>query len=118
MDAHYKALAPSPFSGNINPQTVMLRPKVPLTEAQIAQARSMRKRNNQSDNEIAIAIGSDIQSTRECLMNMRTKHKRPERSSLNVRPDEADFFSNYGDPGDPMWLKMRKLREELEKYKK
>ena len=110
-----RSTPPAPNCGVVSPLTEVLRPPIGLSEDMADQARRLKRRHHTlTMAEIAVRLGGvPEEAVRQALATMRTRASRPTRKTLNIGVLEHQFVEAHMLSGEPIWLTVNRLLNEL-----
>jgi hypothetical protein len=101
-----------------SPDTVALRPDCCLTEAQIVEARRLRKTSGMSTYDIAAQLDVPMEDVDVALAAMRMPVTNPRRRTVNVGTSAYNAIAREKHPHESMWQTMDRLLSELHELRK
>ena len=108
----FKGKPPGGGAGEISRRTEALRPTILLTPKEAAEARQ-RRREGQSTDTIAQAMGKPIDEVEKVLVLMRMPRPETTRGTLNVTLDAHRLIMRERKGDEPIWTTMDRLLDEL-----
>ena len=108
----FKGKPPGGGAGEISRRTEALRPTILLTPKEAAEARQ-RRREGQSTDTIAQAMGKPIDEVEKVLVQMRMPRPETTRGTLNVTLDAHRLIMRERKGDEPIWTTMDRLLDEL-----
>ncbi|MBX3454722.1 hypothetical protein [Ferrovibrio sp.] len=110
-----KSIAPK-GSFDASERTKKLRPRLSLSDRQVAKARKMR-RAGLTNNQIAREFGVAEEEIKVLLAAMRTRIDQHKRYTLNIGVEACDFIKWERLPSEAIWETMDRLLTELQQYR-
>ena len=108
----FKGKPPGGGAGEISKRTEALRPTILLTPKEAAEARR-RRREGQSTDTIAEAMGKPVDEVEKVLVQMRMPRPETTRGTLNVTLAAHRLIMRERKGDEPIWTTMDRLLDEL-----
>ena len=108
----FKGKPPGGGAGEISRRTEALRPTILLTAKEAAEARR-RRREGESTDTIAEAMGKPVEEIEKVLVQMRMPRPETTRGTLNVTLAAHRFIMRERRGDEPIWTTVDRLVDEL-----
>lgn len=108
----FKGKPPGGGAGEISKRTEALRPTILLSPKEAAEARR-RRREGQSTDMIAEAMGKPVEEVEKVLVQMRMPRPETTRGTLNVTLAAHRLIMRERRGDEPIWATMDRLLDEL-----